>query len=152
VCHTQSVKVQHSLLAARLYVLAFVICLVAPGALLTIVMPRLMFSNHWPPSPTLLAATLMMWLALGAACLIAALGITSRLVRWLAAMVLSVGVLRYGYVHLFAARDWSEALLFITMLFPFLGGPMCVGIWLCFRRFPAQARLARNRSESRPSA
>ena len=138
-----------NLLGARLYVFAFVICLVAPGALLTISMPRLAFFGHWPPSPTRFTATLMMWLVLGTSCLVAALGIESRLARWLAAMVLSAGVLWSGYrylSYLFVAPHWSEGLIFIGLSFPFLCGPLCVGIWLCFPRFhpgPHQPRPAR---------
>ena len=133
--------------AARLYVLTFAICLVVPGALLTVAMPRLAFSDHWPPSPALFAATLMMWLVVGASCLVAALGIRSRLARWLAAMVLSAGLLRYGYVLIHAGREWSEGLLFTALLFPFLGGPMCVGIWLCFPRFQSDTTKISNRPE-----
>ena len=66
---------------------------------------------------------------------LAALGIKLRVVRWLAAMVLSAGALRYGYMGLGIGSNWSEALLFLVMSFPFQGGPMCVGIWLCFPRF-----------------
>ena len=50
-------------------------------------------------------------------------------------MVLSAGVLRYGYMQLGMGRNWSEVLLFLVMLFPFFGGPLCVGIWLCFPHF-----------------
>jgi hypothetical protein len=78
-----------------------------------------------------------MWLVLGASCLVAALGIKLRVVRWLAAIVLSAAVLRYGYrsSSLFVVMTWSESLFFIAMSFPFLFGPLCAGIWLCFPRF-----------------
>jgi hypothetical protein len=129
------VRFRDKLFWARLYVLAFVICLVAPAALITIVRPQLAFSDQWPPSPTRFAARVIILLLLGASCLVAALGIEPRIVRWLASMVLSVELLRHGYMQLGAWTNWSEALFFLVMSFPFVGGPLSVGIWLCFPRF-----------------
>lgn len=120
-----------TLFGARLYVLAFAICLIAPAALLSIARPE----SDGPRSTAHLAVNFATFVLLDTACLVAVLDIKPRVVRWLAAMVLSAGVLRYGYMELGAGRNWSEALLFLVMSFPFLGGPMCVGIWLCFPRF-----------------
>lgn len=136
-CHTEKVTFRDRLFGARLYVLAFAICLVAPAVLLMVARPHIAFSHHWPPSPTRVAATLIVWLVLGASCLVAALGIKPRVVRWLAAIVLSLAVLRYSYTssYLLAVMNCSESLFLIAMSFPFLVGPLCVGIWLCFPRF-----------------
>lgn len=130
------------LFGARLYVLAFAICLIAPAALLSITRPEF----DGPRSMARLAINFATFVLLDTACLVAALGIKPRVVRWLAAMVLSAGVLRYGYMQLGMGRTWSEVLLFLVMSFPFFGGPLCVGIWLCFPRFhpgPHQPRPAR---------
>jgi len=104
---------------------------IAPAALLSITRPDL----DGPRSTARLAVNFATLALLDTACLVAALGIKPRVVRWLAAMVLSAGVLRYGYMQLGMGRNWSEVLLFLVMLFPFFGGPLCVGIWLCFPRF-----------------
>ena len=127
------------LFGARLYVLAFAICLIAPAALLSITRPEF----DGPRSTARLAINFATFVLLDTACLVAALGIKPRVVRWLAAMVLSAGVLRYGYMELGTGRNWSEALLFVVMLFPFFGGPLCVGIWLCFPRFHPGSTRAR---------
>jgi hypothetical protein len=126
------VAFRDKLFGARLYVLAFAICLIAPAALLSITRPEF----DGPRSTARLAINFATFVLLDTACLVAALGIKPRVVRWLAAMVLSAGVLRYGYMELGMGRNWSvEVLLFLVMSFPFFGGPLCVGIWLCFPRF-----------------
>lgn len=144
-CHTEKVTFRDKLFGARLYVLAFAICLVAPAVLLVVARPHIAFSDHWPPSPTRVATTLIVWLVLGASCLVAALGIKSRVARWLAAFVLSVAVLRYGYrsLYLLAVMSLSESLFLIAMSFSFLVGPLCVGIWLCFPRFHPRSHQPR---------
>ena len=91
-----------------------------------------------------LAVKFATFVLLDTACLIAALGIKPRVVRWLAAMVLAAGVMRYGYIsYLFFAWSWLEALGVIALTFPFQCGPLCAGIWLCFPRFHPGSTRAR---------
>lgn len=119
---------------ARLYVLAFAICLLIPAAILAI--------YYWvhghpsnPVSPIHNGVAVAMLMALVIACFMAGLGIRPRSARWSATLVLALGFLRYAYIYPRLGTTWAETFIFLGMSFPIFGGPYCVGIWLCFPKF-----------------
>jgi hypothetical protein len=79
-------------------------------------------------------ATAVLVLLVAASALVAAMGVQARGARWLAAVFLSIGVLRYGYVTLsFARASMADVSLMIVTTAPFMLGPLCVALWLCRR-------------------
>lgn len=60
-------------------------------------------------------ATAVLVLLVAASALVAAIGVQARGARWLAAVFLSIGVLRYGYVMVSLARaSMADVLLMIV--------------------------------------
>ena len=122
--------------ALRVYVAVFVVGMLAPAAILPIVEPRLACSEEPCRGMVEILATAVLVLLVVASALVAAIGVQARGARALAAVFLSIGVLRYGYsVLAFAGVSMADALLMIVMTFPFMLGPLCVALWLC-RRVP----------------
>jgi hypothetical protein len=78
-------------------------------------------------------ATAVLVLLVAASALVAAIGVQACGARWVAAVFLSIGVLRYGYVTLSFARASMADVLLIVMTAPFMLGPLCIALWLCRR-------------------
>jgi hypothetical protein len=118
----------------RLYVAVFAVGLLAPGAILPIVAPRLACSDGPCRGTAEILATAVLVLLVAGSALVAAIGVQARGARWPAAVCLSIGVLRYGYSAVaFARASMADAFLMIVMTFPFMLGPLCVALWLCRR-------------------
>ena len=122
------------IVALRVYVAVFAVGLLAPAVILPIVEPRLGCSEVPCRGTAEILATAVLVLLIAASALVAAIGVQARGARWLAAVFLSIGVPRYGYVMLrFARASMADALLMIVMTSPFMLGPLCVALWLCRR-------------------
>jgi hypothetical protein len=122
------------IVALRVYVVVFAVGLLAPVAILPIIDPRLGCSDEPCPGTAQILATALLVLLVAASALVAAIGVRARGARWLAAVFLSIEVLRYGYFMLPLARaSMADALLMIVTASPFRLGPLCVALWLCRR-------------------
>jgi hypothetical protein len=90
----------------------------------------------------------MLVLPVAVSALVAAIGVQARGARWLAAVFLTVGVLRYGYVMLtFAGASLADLLLMIVTTAPIILGPLCVALWLC--RYVSSSRILPDQTEAR---
>jgi len=122
------------IVALRVYVAVFAVGVLVPAAILPIVEPRLACSDGPCRGTAEILATAVLVLLVAGSALVAAIGVQARGVRWLAAVFLSIGVLRYGYVMLsFASASMADAVLMIVTTSPFMLGPQCVALWLCRR-------------------
>ena len=122
------------IVALRVYVAVVAVGLHVPTAILPIVEPRLSCSDRPCPGTVEIVATAVLVLPVAASALVAASGVQARWARWLAAVCLSVAVLRYGYFMLsFARASMADALLILVMTSPYILGPLCVALWLCCR-------------------
>jgi hypothetical protein len=122
------------IVALRVYVAVVAVGLLAPAAILPIVEPTLACSDGPCRGTAEILATVVLALLVAASALVAAIGVRARGVRWLAAVFLSIAVLRYGYAILSLARaSMADALLTIVTTSPFMLGPLCVALWLCRR-------------------
>lgn len=120
--------------ALRVYVAVFAVGLLAPAAILPIVEPGLACSEAPCRGTVEILATAVLLLLVAASALVAAIGVHGRGTRWVAAVFLSIGVLRYGYSVLALARALTaDALLMIVVTSPFMLGPLGVALWLCRR-------------------
>jgi hypothetical protein len=131
------------IVALRVYVAVVAVGLLVPAAILPLVDPRLACSDGPCRGTAEMLANAVPALLVAAAALVAAIGVQARGVRWLAAVCLSIAVLRYGYVMHAVARDsTAEALLMIVTTLPFMVGPLCVALWLCLRVSSARGLTA----------
>lgn len=123
------------IVALRIYVAMFAVGLLVPVAILLIVAPRIVACSDGPCRGTAeMLASAVVVLLVAASALVAAIGVQARGARWLAAGVLSIGVLRYAYVMVAVARaSMGDVLLMIVTTAPFMLGPLCVALWLCRR-------------------
>ena len=122
------------IVALRVYVAVFAVGLLAPVAILPIVAPRLACSDGPCRGTAETLALAVMVLLVAASALVAAIGVQARGARWLAAVFLSIGVLRYGYGMIpFARASVPDALLMFVMTSLFMLGPLVVALWLCRR-------------------
>lgn len=120
--------------ALRVYVALFAFGLFAAAVILPIVEPRVACSDVPCRGTVGILASVVPALLVAVSALIAAIGVQARRARWLAAVVLSIGVLRYGYVVLaFERVSTADALLMVVTTSPFMLGPLFAALWLCGR-------------------
>jgi hypothetical protein len=137
------------IVALRVYVAVVAVGLLVPAAILPIVDPRLACSDGPCRGTAELLATTVLALLVAASALVAAIGVQARGVRWLAAVCLSIAVVRYGYGMLsFARASMADALLMIVTTSPFMLGPLCVALWLCRRVSTSSIPLGQTESRS----
>jgi hypothetical protein len=122
------------IVALRVYVAVVAVGLLVPAAILPIVDPRLACSDRPCRGTGAIVATAVLALLVAASALVAAIGVHARWGRWLAAVCLSIAVLRYGHVMLSLARaSMADAVLIVVMTSPYMLGPLCVALWFCRR-------------------
>jgi len=123
--------------ALRVYVRVFALEIATPVAMVKIVTPRAAFSDapYYPGWPEILArATLELLIA--AAALAAASRVPPRgAMSWLVAVLLVIGVLRYGRPMLATVARYSMPVALMTVIPGLLIGvvPLCVALWLWYR-------------------
>ena len=137
------------IVALRIYVAMFAVGLLVSVAILLIGAPRIVACSDGPCRGTAeMLASAVLVLLVAASALVAAIGVQGRGARWLAAGVLSIGVLRYGYFMLPLARaPMADVLLMIGTTVPFMLGPLCVALWLCRRE--SNSSIPRGQTEAR---
>lgn len=137
------------IVALRVYVAVFAVGLLAPVAILPIVVPTLACSDGPCRGTAETLALAVMVLLVAASALVAAIGVQARGARWLAAVFLSIRVLRYGYGMIpFARASMPDALLIFVMTSPFMLGPLVVALWLCRRGSSSSIPSGRTEAKS----
>ena len=123
------------IVALRVYVAVFAVGLLAPAAILPIVVPGLACSDAPCRGTARTLAYAVPALLVAASALVAAVGVQARGVKWLATAFLSIGVLRYVYFMFggLARVSMPDAWLVFLMTSPYTLGPLCVALWLCHR-------------------